>query len=160
MYFPSVFIFDPSISYPNVKIHCAQCQKHDHVALKGWPSQLPRRVIGMKRNYYILARQYVCKKCDYIFISTSQQTLKMLPLFIQNQFPAVLTHRSAVDKGMLCQSTFLNTIRRSQSVGRICWQWERRYTFSQSTIRNAYHAPFFIGTSIYRFSEMDQMQRA
>jgi hypothetical protein len=61
----------------------------------------PRRVVGLSECYWLGGRRYLCRGCNKTFNSWDARILESLPLHISAEFPAFLTHRSAIDKKLL-----------------------------------------------------------
>ena len=114
---PRIFVWAPHETFPEFSIKCPKCSQI--LKPKGWP-EAPRLIYGLNFTYLLFARVYVwfiLKICINYFIiryscsNTSCNTGKVLssnadflarmPKYAQYEFPAVLTHRSGVDKDVV-----------------------------------------------------------
>ena len=95
-YHTKIFIFDPSIMYPEVPLCCPACHGHD-ISVKGWVDK-PRRIVDVDECYYLFSRRMHCKskKCNTYFTATDSTALSLLPTFVTAAFPCRLTKRSGV----------------------------------------------------------------
>lgn len=48
--------------------------------------------------YYIWTQRYYCNKCAKSFLGYDPEAIKLLPPFVQHQFPAIMTRKFAIDK--------------------------------------------------------------
>jgi hypothetical protein len=100
-YIPRIFVFAVDMAYPHILIKCPDCSSANTVATKGWTRRI-RRIIDMEDSFYLIARNYVCKKCpqngnkNREFLLTTEAVVQSLPMEVSLQFPAVLTHKSGV----------------------------------------------------------------
>jgi hypothetical protein len=109
-YEPDVFVFSPCDSFPGLVIKSPCCG--ETLTLKGWMN-FPRRVISIDQNYYILSRRYECSAAECkknrnreskngrTYLAHDAEILNQLPFDVQNSFPAVMSHRSALDKTLM-----------------------------------------------------------
>jgi hypothetical protein len=97
---------------------CPTCKSSSNVRKHGYPSDHPgRRVTSFNTHYYIMSRQYLCTKCkeendrqkkaaaggtfkrtQYTTMGYHDEMLKNLPDDMLYKFPAVLSHRAALDR--------------------------------------------------------------
>ncbi len=100
---PDLFIWAPDY-LPKVNIRCKYPECNGDCSRDGWSDNpIARRVVGFNTCYYLVTAKYVCKKCKKKMNSLHKRVFEVLPLHIQMQFPAIITHRSALDLGVLHQ---------------------------------------------------------
>ncbi|KAJ7754059.1 hypothetical protein B0H16DRAFT_1833181 [Mycena metata] len=66
----------------------------------------PRRVVDLNNCFYMIGRRYLCPKCKnpksdkptVTFNSWDARIMKSLPIQLQDEFPAYLSHRGAMSK--------------------------------------------------------------
>jgi hypothetical protein len=97
-----LFIWCPLTSFPEFNYVCIVEGCKGSLKKEGWPSDpAARRVYSLGNSYYIFARQYCCKRCNKKFLATNPEFMQSLPIYVQELFPAFMTHRSGIDKGLL-----------------------------------------------------------
>ena len=97
-----LFIWCPLTSFPEFNYVCIVEGCKGSLKKEGWPSDpAARRVYSLGNSYYIFARQYCCKQCNKKFLATNPEFMQSLPIYVQELFPAFMTHRSGIDKGLL-----------------------------------------------------------
>ena len=70
---------------------------HDHlVVLKVWSE--PRVVSSLHGTYGIICKRYTCNGCKKTFNGYDPRVIKKLPVVIQNQLPADVGNKTALDK--------------------------------------------------------------
>jgi hypothetical protein len=69
-------------------------------------------VADLKDTFYIITCRYECPHCKHHFVPTTEEFLGSLPFEIQQEFPARLSHRSAVswDVAQLLQMTSVEAV--------------------------------------------------
>lgn len=82
----------------NLEILCSRCKSA--ASPKGWVHEA-RFIYGFHDNYWIYSRRHFCSQCNYHFVASSPECLELLPKFVQDKFPAVLSKRAGMDKRML-----------------------------------------------------------
>ena len=97
---PLFFLWDPEALCPD-GILCPNCRRvlHRHQAI----SQ-PRRCVGIDQTFWIIGYRYRCQHCVHpktkkisvTFQSWDQRILAILPPALSAEFPARLSHRSAI----------------------------------------------------------------
>jgi hypothetical protein len=90
---------------------CPSCHANSSIGVHGYSHKtIARRVIGLKNHYFILSRRYIChdcEKCDteprpkYTFRAYNEESVKRLPRQKGIDFPAMLTHKLAIDKDLI-----------------------------------------------------------
>ncbi|KAJ7060532.1 hypothetical protein C8F01DRAFT_988939, partial [Mycena amicta] len=87
----------------------------------GWNSNpVARRVVDLDSCYYILSKRLKCRHgCKKSFTMYEEDIMHQLPVHLQNEFPAFLTHRSGIDKNVM------TLIRSGISQGLTPHSWER-----------------------------------
>ncbi|SPQ94150.1 unnamed protein product (mitochondrion) [Plasmodiophora brassicae] len=114
-YVYDVFVWDPETMASDIPIHCPHCRQRRsarqakpgdyNVVHHSWTAG--RRVVTRDSCYFIIARTYRCTRCkgskapSYTFSAYHENFLSQLPDFIRVQFPALLTHRSAIDNSII-----------------------------------------------------------
>ncbi|KAF5326444.1 hypothetical protein D9611_000570 [Ephemerocybe angulata] len=103
LYNPAFFLWDPRAL---VKIPCPNCstelQRHTHI-------ERPRRCVSFASTFWIIGFRYRCSQCsrskpagkNVTFRSWDSRILAVLPPALAAEFPARLSHRSAVDVDMV-----------------------------------------------------------
>ena len=86
---------------------CPCCHSVKHVGVKDWP-YAGRRVFTAdgRGHYFVCTRRYQCSECKnqgekQTFYGYDERSLRLLPCGNGDEFPAVLTHRSGVDKKLI-----------------------------------------------------------
>ncbi|KAG7368647.1 hypothetical protein IV203_031390 [Nitzschia inconspicua] len=94
---------------------CPRCKTNGSVTVQSYPTTHPGRMIkSFHTHYYLMSRQYrfsVCQKenerlkalnsstkINFTFNGYSPKVMEMYPRKLRLKFPAVLTHRSGIDK--------------------------------------------------------------
>ena len=110
---------------------CLGCKKNSRVGVKGYrTNHFARRVVTLYSSYYVMSRRYICHGCkeeraaleervvrtaalnsveveitqdmpQYTFMGYNPVSVGLLPFGYGDNFPAFLTHRSAVDKSII-----------------------------------------------------------
>jgi hypothetical protein len=87
--------------FPNYIFECIHENCQGLIAFEGWPSNpSARRIYSMGISYFI-ARMYRCTTCQRKFNAANPIFLQSLPIYMQDMFPAQLTHRAGIDKNLL-----------------------------------------------------------
>lgn len=97
---PDIFIFIPSITFPGITLRCIHGCTSGHVHENGWQEHLGRRVVALGNIYYVISKEYRCTSCEKRWAGYHENAVKLLPEYCQTFFPAVLTHRGAIDKNL------------------------------------------------------------
>ncbi|EKM79052.1 hypothetical protein AGABI1DRAFT_73818 [Agaricus bisporus var. burnettii JB137-S8] len=112
LYTPHFFLWDPicfnDISCPNCR---RPLTRQQHIPA-------PRRVVGMNSAFWMIGYRYRCHRCpmasgrSITFRSRNSQIMKELPTQLVAEFPACLSHRSAISKDLFefMRSCFQNGI--------------------------------------------------
>ena len=61
----------------------------------------PRLIYGMDTNYWLLSRRHFCTECELHFVVSRPDVLIGLPKFVQESFPAILSKKAGIDKGLM-----------------------------------------------------------
>lgn len=100
---PKFFLWDPQALQKTIP--CPQCkvplQRHQHI---NWP----RRCVDFNSTFWIIGYRYCCTKCvnprtqrrPATYRSWDPQILACLAPHLASEFPAYLSHRSAMSKGL------------------------------------------------------------
>ena len=106
-YYRDLRVWLPDLQYKIIP-PCPGCNSNCHVGIHGYSKKtLARRVIGLKAYYYIMSRRYICHSCEkskinkYTFRAYNETSIKNLPRQYGLHFPAMLTHKLAIDKDVL-----------------------------------------------------------
>jgi hypothetical protein len=99
-YAKPLFVWNPAVQFQNLEILCPRC--YGGTSPKGWVSDA-RLIYGLQENYWLHSRRYICntENCRYHFVASSPDCLALLPKFVQDKFPAVLSKRAGMDKTVL-----------------------------------------------------------
>lgn len=100
-YYPRIYIFEPHVMYPGIKVACPLCNKESKP--KGW-AHSPRRIVDMDDCFFLQSRRYECtsESCKHHFTAASStECMQAFPRFIQLCFPALLSKRSGVSVSLL-----------------------------------------------------------
>jgi hypothetical protein len=101
LYNPRFFLWDPQALQKSIP--CPMCksplQRHQHI---NWP----RRCVDMNSTFWIIGYRYCCSRCvnprtqrrPATFRSWDPQILQGLPSYLASEFPAYMSHRSAMSK--------------------------------------------------------------
>lgn len=117
-YYQDVRIWIPEIQYGKEYCPpCVSCKSNSRVARHRCFQRCPSRVVvGIERTYHIMTWQYICHGCkqwnkekgdsseqgrQYTFMGYNTDVLPRIPDGIGEQFPAVLTYRSGLDKKVI-----------------------------------------------------------
>uniref|UniRef100_A0A8H7XMQ7 DUF6729 domain-containing protein n=1 Tax=Psilocybe cubensis TaxID=181762 RepID=A0A8H7XMQ7_PSICU len=109
---PRMCLWDPRALF---RIGCPKCKfplrRHGHISR-------PRRVVDIDSEFYIIGFRYRCGVCIHpvsgkhtvTFNSWDSRILSMLPQDLAAEFPAILSHRSAISKPLfeIVRSGFQN----------------------------------------------------
>jgi hypothetical protein len=95
---------------------CPECKQSARVQVNSYPMNHPgRRIISLDTSYYFVARQYKCMACkkwneedreegqgkrQWTFMGTHEECIKTYPRVVRWNFPAILSHRSGLDKSI------------------------------------------------------------
>ena len=98
LYSPRFFLWDP-MSLQSV-IPCPNCKSN---LIQHGIHHLPRQIVDMFDCYWMVGSRYKCSNCkdhgqQYTFVSWDHRILASLPQWLSLAFPAVLTHRSGMDR--------------------------------------------------------------
>jgi hypothetical protein len=90
---------------------CPSCGTNSRVYPNQWPDHPAQKFLTFDSHYYVLMCQYHCGHCEgankdpekaekveYLFQGYQAESMKLFKHHIQESYPAVLTHRNAVDK--------------------------------------------------------------
>ena len=100
-YYRTIYVWLPDTK----DMSCPTCMSRQ-IRTHGWSHHPGRRVISMRGHYFIISRRYKCLKCEdenqpYTFMGTNEEMISNLDFSLSQKFPALLTHRSGVDKKLL-----------------------------------------------------------
>ncbi|KAJ3725737.1 hypothetical protein C8R42DRAFT_574618, partial [Lentinula raphanica] len=110
LYDYAFFLWDPACLVPD-GIPCPNCgtklTRHGHC-------ERPRRFVDFERTVWVIGYRYKCPTCinkssgkhTVTFRSWNKCILNMLPKWLVNEFPAHLSHRSGLSRGVF---TFMRT---------------------------------------------------
>ncbi|KAG2191844.1 hypothetical protein INT47_009991, partial [Mucor saturninus] len=101
LYTPRVFLWFPHHLVKNLK--CPVCEVN--ISVKGFNKKpRARRIIDVNDCFYLMTMRYKCRNKDktHTFDGCNPALVRQLPLNLQAEFPAVLTHRSGLSK-VLCK---------------------------------------------------------
>ena len=118
-YYRSVRVWFPELQYGQECMpSCVSCFSNCKVGVHAYSKKTPaRRVVALTTNYFVMSRQYICHTCSklnkerktqavggpyekvqYTFMGYNSDVLTRLPDGTGDEFPAVLTYRSGLDK--------------------------------------------------------------
>ena len=112
-YYRDIYVWLPDVMYGTfydpIRLSCPTCRRNDKVEVHGFSDHYGRRVIDMHTHYYIISRRYICQHCksannkdtQYTFTASNEVSVSLLPYSLGNEFPAILTHKGALDKKVL-----------------------------------------------------------
>jgi hypothetical protein len=101
-YYKGVKVWLPEIQWgPDCTPCCVRCGESKSVGDHGFDKDAQRLVVGVQANYYIITRRWKCHACKVNFWAWHTSCLRKLPCMKVCEFPALLTHRSAIDKEVL-----------------------------------------------------------
>lgn len=113
LYQRDIFVWLPHLLLPKgEKFCCYKCEKP--VQNSGYAhNPRARKVVSLSSWYYLYTCRYKCpnKECDVqTFYGTKDKFLEKMPVYLQRAFPAVLSHRGALDKELasLLRPLFVN----------------------------------------------------
>jgi len=119
-YYTDVRVWVPQLEFGiEAMPSCVSCKCTAQVQVHGWSAEhghVGRRVCGMQRHYFMLTQRYICIACQAItnasrprftFYGWDKEVLLNLPHGYGLQFPAVLSHRSGIDKLVMDQMRVL-----------------------------------------------------
>jgi hypothetical protein len=119
-YYTDVHVWVPQLEFGiEAMPSCVSCKCTAQVQVHGWSAKgehVGRRVCGMQRHYFMLTQRYICTACQAIteasrprftFYGWDKEVLLNLPHGYGLQFPAVLSHRSGIDKLVMDQMRVL-----------------------------------------------------
>ena len=84
--------------------HCPSCGQSSRVGSNGFNRSRPgRRIITFNTHYYIMSPRYRCLGCKssnhkWSFMATDEKCMEKYPRSLAMRFPAILSHRSGIDK--------------------------------------------------------------
>ncbi|KAG2191633.1 hypothetical protein INT47_000544, partial [Mucor saturninus] len=101
LYRPDIFLWIPHLLLNNKinDLHCPTCKSP--IKTKGFNKKThARRIIDLDRCFYILTKRYRCLNsiCGSSFNGYDSKIMRQLPVQLQAEFPAYLSHRGAVSK--------------------------------------------------------------
>ena len=123
LYLPKVFLWIPHLLVDD-RLKCTHPNCSGKLKSNGYPKDPPaRRVVDLKRyytykqytlpylkiipitcirNFYIMSSLYKCnnKHCKKSYSGHDSRIIRQLPLHLQQEFPAYLTHRSGISKDL------------------------------------------------------------
>jgi hypothetical protein len=109
-YYRDIKVWLPDEEF-NIMPICPSCQTNDNIGVHGYNKKtIARRVIGIKLQYYIMSRRYICHSCQrvqnsqkpkYTFMGYNERAVQSLPRQKGLQFPAMMTHKLAIDKSLV-----------------------------------------------------------
>ncbi|KAG2191934.1 hypothetical protein INT47_012017 [Mucor saturninus] len=111
LYHPRTFIWLPDHLHDNLV--CPSCKSG--IESKGFDKKTKaRRIIDLKDCFYIMTRRYRCKNAtkQHFFNGFDSRIIRQLPLRVQADFPALLTHKSGISKDLakLMRPLFQNSV--------------------------------------------------
>ena len=82
---------------------CGTCKSNESVGPHAFrDNHFSRTVIGLNQNYYLISRRYICHQCTRdADMGWNAASNNLLPCGKGDEFPAFLTWRAAVDKGLI-----------------------------------------------------------
>lgn len=110
-YKKKVFIWEPHVLFPMLKIKCFKCEKASTVVettthslkslirLKSWTA--PRIVYGEDDIIICFSRIYECSNCDSKIVSSKRNVLNSFPYYVKEAFPFILTKRNGILKSIV-----------------------------------------------------------
>ncbi|KAJ7903051.1 hypothetical protein B0H13DRAFT_1474352, partial [Mycena leptocephala] len=102
LYHPPVFVWVPDTLVPEFQLVCPFCKTKPLGPSGRNSNPVARRVVDLDSYYYILARRLKYRhSCQRSFNPYDEKILDQLPVHLQNEFPAFLTHRSGIDKKLV-----------------------------------------------------------
>ena len=92
-----------------INLPCPSCKSNGNVSVHGYSRKTTaRRVIGLKSHYFILSRRYICHHCEklnprpkFTFHGYNPHFTTLLPRQLNLSFPAMFTHKLAINKTLL-----------------------------------------------------------
>jgi hypothetical protein len=101
-YLPKVFIWLPDETWPDLvrTLPCPRCRKTE-TKVKGFELDRWRRVVSHDQCYFIIGRRHFCKHCSASFLNYNPDSVVQLHPTVSHAFPAILSHRSGLDKTLL-----------------------------------------------------------
>ena len=99
---PRFFLWDPEVLCPE-GIPCPHCR---HQLYRHATISRPRRCVDINSTFWIIGYRYHCRYCVHpksgkhtvTFCSWDSRILAILPPYLAKEFPARLSHRSAISK--------------------------------------------------------------
>lgn len=135
-YKSSIFIWAPHLSHPGISVKCPYHDCNRACGPQGWASNpKARRVLGLDKCYYLASYQYQCPDGHGKFYASHPGCIRKMPLYIQYQFPAILTKKLAIDlKVMFVQLIYIHDLFHIHPIihlgcwtsSIINWQWTHR----------------------------------
>lgn len=97
---PFVFASTNSRSVPQIK--CPDCGSSHKVTIDGWNANGMRLCMDIDgQPYYIWCQRFRCANHhgqNITFLGYDERVLQQLPGYITDQFPAIISRKSAIDK--------------------------------------------------------------
>eukprot|EP00903_Cladosiphon_okamuranus_P019959 g18342.t1 len=118
----SIFVWIPELSFPHAfpegRLPCPRCESTTNVIVKGFTQKCSRRAILRDSCCDLVGYFYHCNGCQRknkgvskdqrvpeSFSSWDSEVLKLLPLFVRESFPFILTRKSAIHLDVLEELT-------------------------------------------------------
>ncbi|KAI9316301.1 hypothetical protein BX666DRAFT_2027847 [Dichotomocladium elegans] len=88
-----VHLLVDNLECPNPECHGSKLQSH------GWATApCARRILDLSNDFYLMSYRYKCSRCKRTYFGHDKAIREMLPLVLQEEFPAILSHRSGVSR--------------------------------------------------------------
>jgi hypothetical protein len=99
-YYKDIKLWIPEVQWgPQFQPRCLKCGKAETLGNEGMDKC--RLVMGLDMNYFIMTRRWKCHECKSAFSAADAKCREQLPRAKSLEFPAFLTHTSAVDEKVL-----------------------------------------------------------
>ena len=101
------------MSHPGISVRCPVSDCKRACKPRGWANNpKARRVLGLEKCYYLASYQYECPAAGHgKFYASNPCCIRKMPLYIQYQFPAILTKKLAIDlKVIFAQLMYIHDI--------------------------------------------------
>ena len=106
-YYKSVLVWLPDLQFDCLP-PCPCCGYSNRVGVHGYEGKtLARKIIGIKSNYFVLSRRYICHQCktigdrQYTYHAYHPKSVEKLPRYYGMKFPAFLTRKLGLDKSLI-----------------------------------------------------------
>ena len=100
-YYKDVHVWLPDIQFKEMP-PCPFCKSCISIGPHAYQEKtLARKIIGINTNYFTMSRRYICHGCTKTFTGYNALSTERLPRCIALHFPAFLTHKLGMDKGII-----------------------------------------------------------